>query len=169
MMITNIYENLVTNLDELVKLYRLLLDCVRKEKDLLISTDLEKINENTALKEQIIFKIRSLDGLRVNYATELANLLGADSENVRLLELAQKMGGAQGDKLRLFHSTLELIIKRLSDLNAENSKYAESALKNIDTAMNGFKDTLMGQKTYQNKGKYQQGPDKSGHLVTKEA
>lgn len=169
MMITNIYENLVTNLDELVKQYRLLLDCVRKEKDLLISTDLEKINENTALKEQIIFKIRSLDGLRVNYATELANLLGADSENVRLLELAQKMGGAQGDKLRLFHSTLELIIKRLSDLNAENSKYAESALKNIDTAMNGFKDTLMGQKTYQNKGKYQQGPDKSGHLVSKEA
>jgi len=169
MMITNIYENLVTNLDELVKQYRLLLDCVRKEKDLLISTDLEKINENTALKEQIIFKIRSLDGLRVNYATELANLLGADSENVRLLELAQKMGGAQGDKLRLFHSTLELIIKRLSDLNAENAKYAESALKNIDTAMNGFKDTLMGQKTYQNKGKYQQGPDKSGHLVSKEA
>ncbi len=169
MMITNIYENLVTNLDELVKQYRLLLDCVRKEKDLLISTDLEKINENTALKEQIIFKIRSLDGLRVNYATELANLLGADSENVRLLELAQKMGGAQGDKLRLFHSTLELIIKRLSDLNSENSKYAESALKNIDTAMNGFKDTLMGQKTYQNKGKYQQGPDKSGHLVSKEA
>ena len=45
----------------------------------------------------------------------------------------------------------------------------ESALKNIDTAMNGFKDTLMGQKTYQNKGKYQQGPDKSGHLVSKEA
>ena len=168
-MIANVYDKLVINLDDLVKQYRLLLDCVRKEKDLLILTDIEKINENTALKEQIIFKIKSLDGLRINYANEMAVLLGADIQNVRLLELAQKIGGSQGDKLRLFHSTLEMIIKRLSELNSENAKYAESALKSVDSAMNGFKETLMGQKTYQNKGKYQQGPDKSGHLVSKEA
>lgn len=163
------FEKLSTHLDELTKNYRQLLDCVRKEKDLLISTDIAKLNENTLLKEQLLLKIKSLDALRVNYATELSLALGLDTQKIRLLEIAQKMGGASGEKLRTFHSALEMIIKRLTELNQINAKYAESALKNVNAAMSSFKDSLMGQKTYQNKGKYKQGPDKSGHIVSKEA
>ncbi len=163
------FEKLVNQLDELTKNYRLLLDCVRKEKELLISTDIEKLNANNLLKEDLLYKIKSLDGLRVNYATELSIALGLDTQKIRLLEIAQKIGGEQADKLRTFHSALELIIKRLTELNQSNAQFAESALKNVNSAMNSFKDTLMGQKTYQNKGKYKQGHEKSGHLVRKEA
>ncbi len=163
------FEKLSLHLEELTKHYRQLLDIVRKEKDLLILTDVEKLNENNQLKEQLIFKIKSLDGLRINYSTELSMALGLDMQKIRLLEIAQKMGGPRADKLRTFHSALEMIIKRLTDLNQSNAKYAESALKNVNSAMNSFKETLMGQKTYQNKGKYQQGHETSGHLVRKEA
>ncbi len=163
------FDKLVTHLDELTKNYRQLLDCVRKEKELLILTDVEKLNENNLLKEQLLFKIKSMDGLRINYATELATALGLDIQKIRLLEIAQKMGGVQADKLRTFHSALEMIIKRLTELNQSNAKFAESALKTVNSAMDSFKDTLMGQKSYQNKGKYQQGHDKSGHLVSKKA
>lgn len=163
------YEKLVHNLEDLTKNYRQLLDCVRKEKDLLIATDLTKLNENTLLKEQLLFKIKAIDGLRINYATEMANTLAMESSGVRLLELAQKVGGVKADRLRTLHSTLELIIKRLSDLNASNAQYAQSALKTVGSAMDSLKENLMGQKTYQNKGKYQQGHDKYGHLVSKEA
>lgn len=163
------FEKLSTHLDELTKNYRLLLDVVRKEKDLLILADVEKLNENNLAKEQLLFKIKSLDGLRLNYATELSMALGLDIQKIRLLEIAQKIGGPRADKLRTFHSALEMIIKRLTELNQSNAKYAESALKNVNSAMNSFKDTLMGQKTYQNKGKYQQGHKTSGHLVRKEA
>jgi hypothetical protein len=163
------FEKLSLHLEELTKHYRQLLDIVRKEKDLLILTDVEKLNENNLLKEQLIFKIKSLDGLRINYSTELSMALGLDTQKIRLLEIAQKMGGPRADKLRTFHSALEMIIKRLTELNQSNAKYAESALKNVNSAMNSFKETLMGQKTYQNKGKYQQGHETSGHLVRKEA
>ena len=163
------FEKLALHLEELTKHYRQLLDVVRKEKDLLILTDVEKLNENNLLKEQLIFKIKSLDGLRINYSTELSMALGLDTQKIRLLEIAQKMGGPRADKLRTFHSALEMIIKRLTDLNQSNAKYAESALKNVNSAMKSFKETLMGQKTYQNKGKYQQGYETSGHLVRKEA
>lgn len=163
------FEKLSTHLDELTKQYRLLLDVVRKEKDLLILADVEKLNENNLNKEQLLFKIKSLDGLRLNYATELAMALGLDTQKIRLLEMAQKIGGPRADKLRTFHSALEMIIKRLTELNQSNAQYAESALKNVNNAMNSFKDTLMGQKTYQNKGKYQKGHETSGHLVRKEA
>lgn len=163
------FEKLSTHLDELTKQYRLLLDVVRKEKDLLILADIEKLNENNLNKEQLLFKIKSLDGLRLNYATELAMALGLDTQKIRLLEMAQKIGGPRADKLRTFHSALEMIIKRLTELNQSNAQYAESALKTVNNAMSSFKETLMGQKTYQNKGKYQQGHETSGHLVRKEA
>ncbi len=164
-----IYDKLILNLEDIVKQYRMLLDCVRKEKELLIKSDAEQLNENNLIKEDLISKIRGLEALRLNYASDLAQAVGANVEEPRLMELAQKMGGTEGDRLRSLHSILGLLLKNLTELNKENSQYAESALKIVHSAMDNIKETLMGQKTYQKKGNYQQGYDKSGHLVSKEA
>lgn len=164
-----IVEKLISNLEDLTKNYRQLLDCVRKEKELLIAANVDALNENNLVKEQLIYKIKSIDGLRVNYATELAISLGMETHQIRLLEMAQKMSGEPANRLRSLHAVLELIIKRLSELNKENANYAQSALNNVHNAMESFKDSLMGQKTYQHKGKYQKGTETSGHLVSKEA
>lgn len=164
------YEKLIQNLDEIVKQYRLLLDCVRKEKELLIKGDITLLNENNERKEQFIAKIKNLDDNRLMFASDLAQMIGADHVEPRLLQLAQKMGGAEGDRLRTMHSTLELIITRLMTLNKENAAYAESALKTVNSALSNIKDTITGgQKTYQKKGQYQQGSDQSGHLISREA
>ncbi|MBY0451874.1 MAG: flagellar protein FlgN, partial [Bdellovibrionaceae bacterium] len=111
------YEKLIQNLDEIVKQYRLLLDSVRKEKELLIKSDIAQLNENNERKEQFIAKIKSLDDNRLMFASDLAQAIGADHLEPRLLQLAQKMGGAEGDRLRTMHSTLELLITRLMTLN----------------------------------------------------
>lgn len=163
------YEKLLNNLEEMTKQYRLLLDCVRKEKEYLLQTKITELDANNILKEQILTKIKSIDHVRVNFASDLAQILGVDHVEPRLLQIAQQMGGAPGDKLRNIHSTLELITKRLIELNNDNATYAESALTTVNSAMDNVKDSLMGQKTYQKKGAYQQGYDKSGHLVSKEA
>lgn len=163
------FEKLVNNLEDLTKQYRNLLECVRKEKEYLIQTDIPNLTENNSLKEQILMRIRSLDGLRVNYATELAGIVGADIAHPRLLEIAQRFGGPEADRLRTIHSTLEIITNRLVQLNKENAQYAENGLKVVGSAMDNIKETLMGQKTYQKKGGYQTGPEKSGHFVSKEA
>ena len=163
------FEKLVNNLEDLTKQYRNLLDCVRKEKEYLVQSDVKNLSENNLVKEQILMRIRSLDGLRVNYATELAQIVGADIAHPRLLEIAQKIGGIEADRLRTIHSTLEIITNRLVQLNKENGKYAETGLKAVGSAMDNLKETLMGQKTYQKKGGYQTGPEKSGHFVSKEA
>ncbi|MGZ3691657.1 MAG: flagellar protein FlgN [Pseudobdellovibrio sp.] len=163
------YEKLLANLEDMIKQYRLLLDCVRKEKEFLIQNDIEKLIENNTNKEILINKIAGLDSIRASFATELAHLTGADPAEPRLLELAQKMGGAEGDRLRTIHSSLELLTKRLVEINRDNATYANSALATVGSAMQNIKETLMGKNTYQKKGNYQQGYDKSGHLVSKEA
>lgn len=162
------YEKLLSNLEDMTKQYRLLLDCVRKEKDLLIQNEIEKLTLNNLVKEQLINKIAGLDGLRSSYAAELAKLIGANSAEPRLLELAQRMGGAEGDRLRTIHSALELLTKRLVEINKENALYAETALITVNSAMENIKEAIAGPKTYQKKGSYQQS-NNSGNLVSKEA
>ena len=163
------YQRLLTNLEELTTLYRQLLDLVRKEKQLLIDADMEKLQENNETKENLLFKIKSADGLRARYASELAALVKTDHDQPRLLDIAKNVGGPEGERLRIIHAALDMLIKRLSTLNRENEVVAQSALKNLGGALNNIKDTLSGKQTYGAKAQVQRGPEIAGHFVSKEA
>ncbi len=163
------YTKLVNNLEDLTKSYRTLLDLLRKEKEHLLAANREALEESNQIKEAILFKIRAHDSLRSRYATELTQHLHGDVEQPRLLQIAQLMGGPQGDKLRTVHSALDILIKRISELNKENEEYTKSALRNLGGALGEIKDTLSGgKKTYERGGQYKLGPDKSGHFVKRE-
>lgn len=163
------YQKLLISLEEMTKLYRSLLDVVRKEKDFLIAADIEKLNENNKNKETLIYKIRALDASRERLAKEVGKDLGLPMPNPRLMEIAQKVSSAEAEKLRNVHATLEIIVKRVSDLNKENEQYTQSALKNLNGAMNEIKETLSGKHVYERKGKKAYGPDQAGNFVSKEA
>lgn len=164
------FQKLEANLEELTKIYRSLLDIVRKEKDLLLQANREALEESNKLKEELLFKLRAQDSLRSRYAMDLAGLVGADVENPRLLELAQKLAGTPAaDRLRTQHSALDMLIKRITEINKENEEYANSALNTLNGAMNDIKETLTGKKTYERKGGYKTGPQVSGNFVSKEA
>jgi hypothetical protein len=165
------YKKLLSSLEDLTKSYRTLLDLVRKEKELLIGANREKLEENNQLKEAAIFKLRAQDSLRSRYATELATQVKADVEQPRLLDIAKHIAGAEGDRLRSMHAALDLLIKRITEINKENEIYAQSALKSLGGALNDIKETLSGgKKTYARKGQsVKLGPDTAGHFVSKEA
>lgn len=166
--IESAYRKLVTNLEDVTKSYRALLDIVRKEKELLLAAELEKLRENNGFKESALHKLKALDGARERYARELADQLGADAAHPRLLELAQKLAGPKGDQLRNIHSTLELLVRRANDLNRDNAEYAQSALSGLDGALDNIKETLVGKQTYEKKGRMAYGPEKTGNLVRRE-
>lgn len=168
-----IYEKLMHNLDDQAKCYRLLLDVVRSEKEILKESQIEKLNAINASKDQLITQIKSLDALRGNYAAELARTIGADTVQPKLLDLAVRMGGAEGEKLRSMHSMLELLIKRLMEINKENADSAQIALTNVNKTLESFKDNLTGPKNYKRHGQINRqlkaGPEQSGNLVSREA
>lgn len=164
------YQKLEANLEELTKIYRALLDVVRKEKEILIRADREALEENNTVKEDLLFKLRAQDSLRSRYAMDLATVVGADAENPRLLELAQKLAGhPAADRLRTQHAALDMLIKRITEINKENEEYTQSALKTLNGALDNIKETLSGKKTYERKGQYKSGPQVSGNFVSKEA
>lgn len=164
------YQKLESNLEDLTKLYRSLLDVVRKEKEILLKADREALEENNRIKEDLLFKLRAQDALRARYATDLAALVGGDTENPRLLELAQKIAGTPiSERLRTLHATLDMVIRRITEINKENEEYAKSALKTLNGALNEVKGTISGKSTYERKGQVKNGPHTAGNFVSKEA
>lgn len=164
-----VYKKLIETLEEMTKLYRQLLDVVRKEKDFLIKVDLLEIDKARMAKEELISKCRIADMLREKYAQELGSLVGLKSARPRLVELAAQMPLKEGDTLRQLHSSLEMVIRRLQGLNNENEQYAQSALRTLGGALGNIKETLAGKSTYERKGQYKSGPEVSGNFVSKEA
>lgn len=158
---------LVSVLEEQIKVYRGLLDVVRKEKEILVAANLDDLNENNRTKEAMLIKIRGLEAQRVALANESYQTLGLSGE-ARLLEIARVVGGETADKLRSIHSVLELLLRRVQEYNRQNETLVNSALQNITGAMKELKGTLEDKPTYQKKGEVE-GHTSSGKLVSREA
>lgn len=161
-------EKLTHNLEELITIYRHMLDSVRKEKDLLVSADHQGLVQNNDHKESLILKMRLADILRQKHAQELCELLKLDKSEPRLLILAQHLPEPKASILRNQHATLEILIQRLLEINKSNEKYTISALNLVNGAIDNIKETVSGKTTYEKKGHYKSGPHLAGNFVSKE-
>jgi flagellar biosynthesis/type III secretory pathway chaperone len=163
----SVYQQLVENLDQLVTVYRSLLDIVRREKDILVAAQIEDLQESNKAKETFLVKIRALETSRLRLARELANEVGGDRESPRLLDLANRVSAEKSEKLRNIHSVLDLLIRRLSEINKGNEDLVRSALSSVSGAMDSIRDTLQTKPTYARKGAMVSGKS-GGSLVSKE-
>jgi flagellar biosynthesis/type III secretory pathway chaperone len=136
------YTDLVDNLENLVKVYRALLDVVRREKEILVASKLDELNENNKSKDAMLVRIRSLENQRMKCARDLALGVGADSEQPRLLDIANFCGIEWSNRLRNMHSVLDLLIRRVADVNRQNEELVQAALTNITGAMEAIRDGL---------------------------
>ena len=164
------FELLVDNLESVIKIYRSLLVVVRKEKDILIAANLDDLNENNKIKEDILIQARKLERERQEIVSALVEEDGVKIKSPSLLDLANFYQGEKSDKLRNLHAVLELLIKRVKDINNFNEKLINSALHNITGAMKSIKDMLDENKTYQKEGAIQppQAGQSSGQLVSRQ-
>ena len=166
--VNEITVSLITTLEEQIRVYRHLLDCVRKEKEILVAANLDELNENNRTKEALLIRVRALEAQRLELAAKVSQELGINSEEPRLLEIARHLGSDHADKLRNIHSVLELLLKRVQEFNKQNESLVQAALSNITGAMNAIKGTLADKATYQKKGEVE-GVTSAGQLVSREA
>lgn len=159
---------LIAVLEDEIKVYRHLLDVVRKEKDILISANLDDLNENNRTKEAMLLKIRGLEANRLKLSVESYQELGLSGEHPRLLEMAKHVNDETAEKLRNIHSVLDLLLRRIQEFNRQNEELVQSALTNVTGAMNAIKGTLADKPTYQKKGEVE-GHTSAGQLVSREA
>lgn len=162
------YNGLTECLDNLVKVYRSLLEIVRREKDILTSSKLDELTENNKAKDAMLVRIRSLENSRMKLARDLATHVGSDPEAPRLLDIATRIEHVSADKLRSLHSVLDLLVRRVSEVNKQNEELVQSALSNITGAMEAIRDTLTDKPTYGQKGAMSSIKNEGGSIVRKE-
>lgn len=164
-----VYTDLLECLDSLVKVYRTLLDVVRKEKEILIASRLEDLNENNRAKDAMLVRIRTLENQRMKCARDLAQHVGADVDQPRLLDIAIHCEARWSDKLRNMHSVLELLIRRVAEVNKQNEELVQAALSSITGAMEAIRDGLKPKPVYARQGALAQQKADGGQLVSREA
>ena len=166
-----LYAELIESLDALIKQYRHLLETVRKEKDVLVAAKVDELNESNKIKDATLVRIRSLENTRMKVARDLAQCVGADVESPRLLDIATRLDGQRSDKLRSLHATLDLLVKRTSEVNKQNEELAQAALANISGAMSAIRDELQPKPTYARQGAMATAAPaaSAGNLVSREA
>ena len=167
--VETVFKKLTETLEEMTKIYRQLLEVVRKEKEFLINVNLIEIDKCRAQKDEFIGKARIAEMVREKHAFELGSLVGLQSMRPSLREIAGQMPIKEGDILRQHQSALQMVVKRLQELNKENENYAQNALRTLNGAMGNIKETLAGKNTYERRGQYKTGPEVSGNFVSKEA
>lgn len=155
-------------LDSIIKVYRQLLDVVRKEREILISANLDDLNQNNRTKEATLIRARQLEAERLQLAQELSKAEGLDTERIRLLDFAQHFGGEVGDRFRRLHSVLDLLLKRVKEFNLQNEVLVHSALDTVTGAMTDIKETISDKRTYKQGGKLQGTQTEAGQLVSRE-
>ncbi len=165
----SLYNDLFDNLENLVKVYRSLLDTVRREKEILVSSKLEELNDNNKSKDATLIRIRSLENSRMKCARDLAAAVGGDVDQPRLLDIANKSDSQWQDRLRNLHSVLELLVRRVSEVNKQNEELVQAALSQINGAMDEIRDGLKPKSTYARQGNLAEGKAVGGNLVRKEA
>lgn len=162
-------QSLIQTLDEQIKVYRHLLDVVRKEKDILVSANLDDLNENNKTKEAMLLKIRALETDRIKFAAAVCQDIGLTQDEPKLLDIARKVDTAASERLHSIHSVLELLLRRVQELNQQNESLVNSALATVTGAMNAIKGTLQEKPTYQRQGEVSAVPASAGQLVSREA
>ena len=162
------YELLITNLEGLIKAHRNLLDIVRIERDILISSDLDQITANNQRKEQSLEELVKLDLIRMDLVNKLCKEEGLSPDKARLLELAKHFEGEKAQRLRSLHAVLDLLLKRVKANNLKNEHLIQEALQDITGAMNTVKNTLKAKPIYQKKGGAKAQATQSGQLVSRQ-
>lgn len=165
-----LYQDLIQSLNQLVWVYRHLLDTVRKERDILTNAYLDEIQDVNQTKEKMLEKVRELEAQWSSIAIDLSAYLQIDiTEGPRLSDIAKHFSGEQSKKLQQLRSVLNLLVARTAEVNAYNDKLIHSALSHISGAMQAIRDTLSSKSPYAKQGKRTEPTtETAGRLVSKE-
>src|SRR5690606_32234733 len=114
--------------------HRRLLECVRLEREALLSADLKSIQENTYAKQALISQVHQQETARIQLTRLVAARLRQDPEDLTPQKIIVALQGSDlksAEKLRAGLSTLTLLIKRIREQNSDSRSLVEKSLVHV--------------------------------------
>ena len=170
-MIPNV-DSIQASLQKLTGLHRQLMETVRMEREALISADIRRIEEATVAKHALVDAIRQAESERIGCVADLAVELRRPLRELTLpaiIILVQGENPKRAEQLRTAFNALSLLIKRISEQNADNQKLVEESLIHVQEMKgNVLGETTPKANTYTAKGQ-RSGVQSGARLISKEA
>lgn len=166
------------NLDELQKnlkhqltLYRQLVDLLRDEKEHIVGVRLKEIREATYAKEAILDEIHREEFRRQKWVKEAAALLGVPAADLTMELVAARIGGKDlYEPLISLRNTLTHMVRKAQEMNADNKRLVESALKDAQELKRNILGISSDQpQVYGPKGNVNTGVRDQARFLSKEA
>lgn len=143
-------------LEQETELYQELLAAIDKEKRAVIATDLEKLNETTKVKENLLLKLRILEEQRSHLLRKLADLLGQPEETLSLKNLSRMVEAPHASRLKRCRTKLLSVITKIQAANGQNRALFSHSLELVKSSMNLLNNLMIAGPVYFRTGDIQQ-------------
>ncbi|PKN10766.1 MAG: hypothetical protein CVU72_00090 [Deltaproteobacteria bacterium HGW-Deltaproteobacteria-7] len=149
-----LFTSLIDVLRKELSIYRELRDYLICEKEMLMkSAALAIINENNAVKENIILKSRILEEVRTNVLKKIARNLDIDDSEIKLMSLANYAVIEQRQDIENLKSDLLSIARDINRMNDENKYLLDTSINNINGSLDFISSLIDRSGVYLGTGK----------------
>lgn len=129
---SELFDFLIDVLRKELAIYGELKNFLQNEKKMILkSAPLQQINENNALKENLILKVRILEEGRTNILKKLARNLDIDDRSINLMSLAKYAVGQQRQDMEKLKMELTAIARDIRKINDENKHLYDVSIDNV--------------------------------------
>lgn len=164
-------EELLKNLKHQVTLYKRLVDLCREERKQLVEVKLKELRDSTYAKEALLDEIQREEYRRSRWVADAAKLIGIPEKDVTLEIIGDKLAPKEmWEPILSLKNTLLVLIKKCAEMNKDNRRLAEGALRDAQQMKRNVLGLTSDQpQVYGPKGNMGAIADKSARLLNKEA
>lgn len=141
----SLIEELIDTLDREDQLYADLIPIQEEKIRAIVANDLDALRRLSNDEQQLVDEVGSLEKKRVRVINDVATVLGKVSGTMNLEQIIQTLKGQPKEQKQLqeLHDRLRRTVARLQELNIQNKKLLNEALKMVEYNMNVIRSTRM--------------------------
>lgn len=153
--LASLIEELVTTLEQELRIYQELLPIEEQKTQIIVSNDLNALQAITGQEQVVVEKINSLERKRQEVLEGIGTVISRDPATLHIQTLIQLLEKQPKEQKQLshIHDNLKKLIHRLMDINSHNNSLIQQSLEMIEFNMNFIQSARMmpGNNSY-NKG-----------------
>jgi len=154
-------------LNEEIHLYESLLSTFQKEKQAVIESNLEALNESVKEKENLFLKIRILEEQRMAFLERLSDTLEQPARSLTLTTLSRLLEDPYAARIRNCQSSFLSLAQSIQEINLSNKALLHHSLNLVRSSLNLLNDLIPANPVYYPSGKMHPG-DQSGRVLSGE-
>ena len=148
-------DQLIGLLDQETKLYQSMHTVIRKEKDAVIRSELNALNEAVEEKENLLLKLRILEEQRPQLVRRLAKILNHPPQDLTLNMVAELVDEPYAGQLKDYSANLLELLTTVQEANHRNKTLFEHSIELMRGSFNLFNELMASNTVYYRTGNIQ--------------